>query len=754
MASAAFDLTTAFLDQPATIGYGLVRGAGNLVLQQQLADNSTLAFYVLGAGPWDSLLRLWVNRNAIALPSAIAHFHPGLDGEIGNGMAAVSTGGDQHVDAFWSSVPTLSSLTYSRYAWLALKVPPDPGAPSASLEVLADYQAMRCRIFDNAGNQTAFQWTQNPAWWICDRIIRKFILREAKVNQPLVAAELARFDWQSFADAASYYDADIGGGIKRFSDGGVVVLDASLTEDRVLEQLLLMCRSYILERNGKISLYADKPRASVFTFTTDNVKAGTFLAKKANLRSGKNQVKASWREIATASGSADDATRFGIGANTFRHEAHQRAIGVRGPGLSVIPKALELQLDFGHNTAERVARLALFQLRRPLGDDVDENALYNAPFGFNWTGFEDSLAVEPGDVVTADGSLSEEFAGVQIEVLTVEEDPSGDRLFTGLAYEANVFGDSAPTQQAVEAPVPGNGLTTPMTLDPSGNLLLANADKVAADGSTFGRVKVAGLSGNNVRKVSLDGVTLHDAKGVGDSQILPTRETSLVNSQWSFTTSNILTQSGTSTTINIAAATAQFGFGQVSYNSGSVNPGSYGTFFIYADDPTGAGGAVTFQFTNNYYDANAGEGRIYFGAITTSSGGGGVGGGGGGGTGHSCFSPNTRVETQRGPVRFDALAPGDVVCTALGTWRSILAVVHRPYRGEMRAMGNCEFVTPTHLLLREGSWLPAREIFDKAADYDGEIWNAIVDADDDWARGDTEHSYTLANGLVAHNPVT
>src|SRR5690349_19979614 len=252
MASAAFDLTTAFLDQPATIGYGLVRGAGNLVLQQQLADNSTLAFYVLGEGSWDSLLRLWVNRNAIALPSAIAHFHPGLDGEIGNGMAAVSTGGDQHVDAFWSSVPALSSLTYSRYAWLALKVPPDQGAPSASLEVLADYQAMRCRVFDNAGNQKAFQWTDTPAWWICDRIIRKVILREAKVNQPLVAAELARFDWQSFADAVSYYDADIVGGIKRFSDGGVIVLDASLTEDRVLEQLLLMCRSYILERNGKI----------------------------------------------------------------------------------------------------------------------------------------------------------------------------------------------------------------------------------------------------------------------------------------------------------------------------------------------------------------------------------------------------------------------------------------------------------------------------------------------------------------------
>src|SRR6266404_494877 len=270
--AAQFDLSTAFLDQPKTLAYGLVRGAGNLILQQELADKTRVAFYMLGEGRWDSILRLWINSKLVALPSAgTVHFHPGVDGEIGNGLTANSTGGDQHVDQFFTLIPGgLDPITFSRYAWLALKVAPDPAAPSAQLTVLADYQALQVRQFDGSGNQTAFAWTQNWAWNICDFLIRKFVLREAKANQPLVTAELARFDWPSFVAAATYYDAVLSLGQARFSDGGVVFLNDSDSADRALEQMLMMCRSYLLERNGKLSLYPDQPRASVFTFTSDN----------------------------------------------------------------------------------------------------------------------------------------------------------------------------------------------------------------------------------------------------------------------------------------------------------------------------------------------------------------------------------------------------------------------------------------------------------------------------------------------------
>src|SRR5258707_2000007 len=107
---------------------------------------------------------------------------------------------------------------------------------------------------------------------------------------------------------------------------------------------------------------------------------------------------------------------------------------------------------------ERVWRVLKSMLLRQLGDDVDANTAYNAPFSANWTGYEDSLAVEPGDVVTIDKSISEEFGGKLIEILQVVEKPDGTRDFTGLEYEANAFPDVAPAQQTLQAPVPGTGL--------------------------------------------------------------------------------------------------------------------------------------------------------------------------------------------------------------------------------------------------------------------------------------------------------
>ena len=297
-------------------------------------------------------------------------------------------------------------------------------APSADLTILADYQALQCRIFDSSGNQTAFQWTDNPAWWICDFLIRRFVLREAKVNQPLTTAEVARFDWSAFAAAAAYCDADIGGGVKRFSGGGLVFLDAGLMADKALEQMLLMCRGYLRERDGKIGLFIDQARASVFTFRTDNIDPGSFVAKKAGFLPGIDQIVGSFNDMNLASGSGDDATRFSAVSFQLDHNAHELAVGARGPGLSAMPKVQTLSLDFGNNTPERVSRLIEYQLIRQLGDDSDAGAAYAAPVTAEWTGYEDSAGVDPGDVVLIDPSISEEYGGKLIEVLEMEVSPT------------------------------------------------------------------------------------------------------------------------------------------------------------------------------------------------------------------------------------------------------------------------------------------------------------------------------------------
>jgi hypothetical protein len=98
-----------------------------------------------------------------------------------------------------------------------------------------------------------------------------------------------------------------------------------------------------------------------------------------------------------------------------------------------------------------------------------------------------------------------------------------------------------------------------------------------------------------------------------------------------FTSSNPLSQSGVTTLILVGASSRRFGDGLRSYNSGSVDPGALGGWTVFADDPTFAGGAVTYQATQTNNTLSAADGRLNFGSITTAGGGGGSGIGGGDG---------------------------------------------------------------------------------------------------------------------------
>jgi hypothetical protein len=150
------------------------------------------------------------------------------------------------------------------------------------------------------------------------------------------------------------------------------------------------------------------------------------------------------------------------------------------------------------------------------------------------------------------------------------------------------------------------------------------------------------------------------------------------------------------------------------------------------------------------------SGSVYVTASTVASGAG-AGGGAGGGSGRSCFSPNTKIKTQRGDVAItDLVAGDDKVLTAHGTWKTVLAVTTRKWSDLMLDMGDDELSTPGHLVLTD-KWLPMKELqkFPFVA-YEGTIHNIHVhcDLEDDGSALDTEHSYTLANGLVVHNVLT
>ena len=189
---------------------------------------------------------------------------------------------------------------------------------------------------------------------------------------------------------------------------------------------------------------------------------------------------------------------------------------------------------------------------------------------------------------------------------------------TKLNRAITLLGDIA-AAAVVEGRTEGIG-TTVGQLTATGQL--ASADQVAADGTSFVRVPPNNSTGG------LRGFNALDA----NNRLANSFRVNPVNISEAPTAATNLSNDGAVTSITVAANTKQFGAGQVSYNSGSVDPGSYGTVLVYADDPTYAGGAVTYQFTTLPEILVAAEGRIIFGKITTTSGTSQTGGGNTGGT--------------------------------------------------------------------------------------------------------------------------
>lgn len=153
-------------------------------------------------------------------------------------------------------------------------------------------------------------------------------------------------------------------------------------------------------------------------------------------------------------------------------------------------------------------------------------------------------------------------------------------------------------------------------------------------------VSTAGLESTMTPAQS--GTVTSNAGFNSNSQLASTFHNNPVNVAFTPTATTGLSNNGSSTAITVSAGTNQFAPAGISYNSGSVDPGSFGTWYVFADDPQFLGGTVTYQFSSTPPNQTAAEGRLPFGKITTlngtpKTGGGYTGGtttGGGGGRGY------------------------------------------------------------------------------------------------------------------------
>jgi len=71
--------------------------------------------------------------------------------------------------------------------------------------------------------------------------------------------------------------------------------------------------------------------------------------------------------------------------------------------------------------------------------------------------------------------------------------------------------------------------------------------------------------------------------------------------------------------ITVASHTLQYGYGQVAYGSGTISGLTPNTsYYVYGDDPSFLGGAITYLATTNPQTVVANNGRYYVGSIITA----------------------------------------------------------------------------------------------------------------------------------------
>jgi hypothetical protein len=100
------------------------------------------------------------------------------------------------------------------------------------------------------------------------------------------------------------------------------------------------------------------------------------------------------------------------------------------------------------------------------------------------------------------------------------------------------------------------------------------------------------------------------------------------NTSFSPTQGVTLQNDGFSSIITVASNVNRLGSGTVSYNSASVAPGGFGTYYVYVDDATFSGGALPFLFNTSAIFQVFSDARVPYGKILTASGGTGTTGGG------------------------------------------------------------------------------------------------------------------------------
>ena len=449
------DILTASLGKPIVLAYGRHVVGGNVILKDETDAAQTLAFVALGEGEWDGIEKLYINGQEVALelPENF-QFHKGLPGQLSSNGTLDPEGrgslwpfeedGDQKVDAL--TPPGIQGLTFSRTAYLALRIPFDPFAPGPELSVRGVFRTRKVRIFDASGIEIGYEYSENPAWQIADLLTTIRGLPDS------------RLDWQSFSEAAAYCDQLItinGQATPRFQSH--VAFAEEVDFDEGLLALLSTCRGFLLDEAGVIQLRIDQPRTPAFDFTMENIVEGAFSTFYKDTRESPNRLELMFRDL---------NNDLQLMTKLWNHEPQQARTG----------RVISARLQLGNLPQQQAERIGNYLLTRA----IDNNLFCR----FRAT--QASFAVMPGDVARVKHDAapwSQSAAGDDLyetfEVLEVAEQPDETREFLCQLYRAGTYPDTAgPTQNLIGTTVrrrpgaPPKPDTWAMSVFPRGHLWL------------------------------------------------------------------------------------------------------------------------------------------------------------------------------------------------------------------------------------------------------------------------------------------
>lgn len=413
-------LTTRFTDQltaapekPLAWAYGKHLVAGNIVLQDRdAATGETTLFVALGEGEWDGVESIEIN--GVAIPASEYNFHPGKPGEVGTG----GVDGDQKIDEFFPN--NLTGLTFSHTAYVAIKTPNDPNAPSPGFDVRGVYRTKKVNIYDAAGVLQSYSYSANPAWCCLDVLLR--------------AVPESRIDFPSFKAAADYCDADITINAVVYNRFECHVAVTQYTDiGEALKLILSTCRGRLFEDQGKIFLSIDQIRSAQHTFKRDNIAFGSFSHQQRELRNAPTDIIIEFRDL----------------ENGFRSAAATYDLDDQD---EIDVKDRPLRIHIGNSYQQQAARLARYFRKRTL----------EAVTLVKLTGLQDSLHVQVGDRVDFDLPLDAPHdLPKAYDVLEISEGSGGEREFLLSEYLVDAFSDSGPAPQLIEGGVIVGNITAP-----------------------------------------------------------------------------------------------------------------------------------------------------------------------------------------------------------------------------------------------------------------------------------------------------